>query len=853
MPNKYNNIFFDGGHSVHGANTEAYRDFPTCSCTTVAKKNISRKNKSAVYLGKSQWFSVQKKTITLFLVLASCFPKITWAQTAGINGYVFDSRNTAIPFAHIRLDASKTGAVSNVNGQFKLTALPSGKHMLTVSALGFRPTKKEVTLTAGEELTLNFTLPDDTSKMRTVEIQSHKTHPDMGRMADVENSAIYAGKKNEVILLENIQGNTAANTARQLFAKVPGLHIQENDGAGIQMSVSTRGLNPSRMFEFNVRQNGYDIAADALGYPESYYTPPAFVLQKIEVIRGAASLQYGPQFGGLINFVMKKGPAKPLQGEIQATYGSFNFIALNASLGGSKGKFNYYGYVGKRRGDGWRTNTEFDVTNGFVHFDWKISKKVSVGLEYTGMLYTMRQPGGLTDKQFAEDARQSLRNRNWFSASWNVVNNTIDWQISKNSKLNVRNFVVIANRYSVGNLNAVTEVDTGGFRNLQADRYLNFGSEIRFMHTYKLRKTQNTVLTGVRIYRGSTHRMQGLGSNGSGADFSFMHPDQVEDSDFRFPSWNLAWFAENVFHITSRFSVTPGVRVEFIETTSQGYYNDAGVTRNENKSRGRAFALAGLGLAYKTTETTQLYGNFSQNYSAVNFNDIRVNNPNLRVDPNINDVKGFNADLGYRGHVKNYLFFDVSAYYLFYKGRIGTITQYDENFNIFQYRTNLADSRNIGAEAYAEVDFLSAAKCGDKAGNLNLFVSAAYTDARYTNSQNKTLEGKRVELAPAYIVRAGLSYRIKGFATQFQYAYTAQQFTDANNTMASPNGITGVIPAYGVADFSASYEFRRIKISAGCNNLLNAKYFTRRASGYPGPGILPSDPRNFYVTLAVKL
>jgi len=134
-----------------------------------------------------------------------------------------------------------------------------------------------------------------------------------------------------------------------------------------------------------------------------------------------------------------------------------------------------------------------------------------------------------------------------------------------------------------------------------------------------------------------------------------------------------------------------------------------------------------------------------------------------------------------------------------------------------------------------------------------LFVSAGYTDARYVHSQNKSLEGKRVELAPTYIIRTGISYKVKGFAIQFQYAHTAKQFTDANNTQFSANGITGVIPAYSIADLSASYEWKRLKIAAGCNNILNEKYFTRRASGYPGPGILPSDPRNFYVTLGVKL
>lgn len=797
------------------------------------------------------------KKYTLFLCCVLAFIGMSFlpfqAMAQSIVGKIQDPNHSPISFASVRLENHNKGTVAGADGSYELEHVQANSYILKISATGYKTVRKSINVLENQTLTVDITLQIDTAKISTVYIRStRKNTLDLRRMADVEGMAIYAGKKNEVILLDNVQGNLSANTSRQIFAKVPGMNIQENDAGGIQMSVSARGLNPSRMLEFNVRQNGYDIAADALGYPESYYTPPAFALKRIEVIRGAASLQYGPQFGGLINFVLKSKGEKPLEGELQATYGSYNFIALNASIGGSKGKFNYYGFVGKRRGDGWRKNTDFDITNGYLHVDCNVHKKVNIGLDYTGMLYTMQQPGGLTDAQFAQNPRQSFRNRNWFTASWNVLANTIDIQINARNKINIRNFMVLADRYSIGNLNPMTEADTGGYRNLQKDDYLNFGSEIRYMKDYNIRSRNNTLLTGVRIYRGSTHRMQGLGSAGSDANFSFNHPQQLEDSDFQFPSWNLAAFAENVFAITRNFSVTPGIRGEFIQTTSNGYYMSNGVRTNERKNRNRAFVLAGIGLAYKL-KTTEVYANFSQNYSAVNFNDIRVNNPNLRVDPNLHDVKGFNADIGYRGTYKAILNFDISAYYINYSGRIGTITQYDDNFEIYQYRTNISNSRNIGAEVFVECNVLRIFKRTESKGILNVFVSAAYTDARYVNSQNKSLEGKFVELAPKYIVRTGISYKIKGFAAQFQYAYTTKQFTDANNTLQSANGITGIIPAYAIADLSASYEFKKIKLSAGCNNLLNATYFTRRANGYPGPGILPSDPRNFYVTLGVKL
>jgi Fe(3+) dicitrate transport protein len=64
--------------------------------------------------------------------------------------------------------------------------------------------------------------------------------------------------------------------------------------------------------------------------------------------------------------------------------------------------------------------------------------------------------------------------------------------------------------------------------------------------------------------------------------------------------------------------------------------------------------------------------------------------------------------------------------------------------------------------------------------------------------------------------------------------------------------VVGLIPAYQILDVSVSWERRWLKLEGSINNLANAMYFTRRATGYPGPGILPSDGRAFFLTAAVK-
>src|ERR1700754_5255587 len=150
---------------------------------------------------------------------------------------------------------------------------------------------------------------DSIRVLDSVKVHASTTGFGFTRLKDVDGTGIYAGKKSEVIVLKDLNANTATNNSRQIYSKVAGLNIYENDGgAGIQLAIGGRGLDPNRVSNFNTRQNGYDISADALGYPESYYTPPAEMTERIEIVRGASSLQYGTQFGGILNFRLNHGP-----------------------------------------------------------------------------------------------------------------------------------------------------------------------------------------------------------------------------------------------------------------------------------------------------------------------------------------------------------------------------------------------------------------------------------------------------------------------------------------------------------------------------------------------------------------
>jgi Fe(3+) dicitrate transport protein len=686
---------------------------------------------------------------------------------------------------------------------------------------------------------------------------------DYQQMPEVVGTNIYAGKKNALIVLDNVQGNVVTNTMRQVLAKVPGIHVWESDPSGIQIGIAARGLSPNRSWEFNVRQNGYDIAADPFGYPEAYYNPQLQAVQRIEIVRGQGSLQYGPQFGGLVNYILRNGSDinKPFEFETQQTIGSNNLLNSFNAIGGKTSKVHYYGFFDHRNGDGWRQNSRYHTNAGYGTATYYITPKFSLTAEVMHSHIRSQQPGGLTDVQFEQEAQQSLRSRNWFDIVWTNPALIANYQVNEKTRWNTKLFATIGDRNSIGFTQAITVKDSfnvakGRYndRVLNADKYRNYGLESRIITDYTLGSTNNTLSGGIRLYTGSTHRLADARDESGGSNYT-MVPSTKWARDITFDSRNAAAFVENIFRISNKFLIVPGIRYEWLEGAATGrdkYGPDSTEIVLQNVKRSRSFLLAGVGAEFHITKETEFYANYSQAYRPLQFANLQAPPTTNMVDPNLKDAKGYNMDLGYRGKVQNFLQFDVSGYYLQYNNRVGNITPAGASYILV---TNVGNSTSKGFEGYVEFNPVRAFVKKYTQADVIVFGSYSYTDATYSSDhKDANTKGKKVENAPANIFRGGLSLGYKGFLLTGQLNYVSETFSDANNTVTpTANGQNGLIPSYTIADLTASYKFSKgLNIKAGLNNVLDKRYFTRRAGGYPGPGVLPGDGRNFFVSLGAK-
>ncbi|OYU85359.1 MAG: TonB-dependent receptor [Flavobacterium sp. BFFFF2] len=682
---------------------------------------------------------------------------------------------------------------------------------------------------------------------------------------------LFAGKKTQQVNLHDKPFVSATNQMRQALAAVPGVSIWESDGSGVQINIGFRGLSPNRSWELNTRQNGYDIAADVFGYPEAYYNPPLDAVESIQLVRGGSALAFGPQIGGSLNYVLKRETEKPFAIEANTSIGSFNMLSHFMAVGGKKSKWTYYGYHHLRKGDGWRSNNGYQVRHLHGYLAYQINPAHQLSAEITRMDYQVQQPGGLTDLQFAQNPRQSNRARNWFGVQWHIaqLKYTAQWNQAFSSHFQLTG--LLADRNSVGFTDAITKPDvidpaTNNYapRRVDIDEYENLTFENRQLWQFKLGQQKQQWAFGFRLYQAHTFRRQkGVGSSNWDMDFAATNDFFKTAMDYR--TRNMAYFTEWIFKPSANWRIVPGIRHETVQSLAEGNI-DTNTPINQLKQT-RQKTLVGLGIQWQHKQWNYM-ANVSQSFRPVLFSDLTPAAPTDVVDPQLKDATAVSAELGARGNLTKWFQLDITLFYMQYNNRIGTLTQWTNpnqpSLGTYLYRTNVGTSIHQGIELGTELQLHKLFKWPAKTGNYTMFANLSFTDARYQQLNTQTaaqgnlnaqdLTGNFVEYAPQYIHTVGLTAQWNQLTIAAQCRMNGRVFTDAQNTIApSANGQSGALAAYEVADLNLEWKStQQWQIKAGISNLFDKWYATRRASGYPGPGLLPAEGRSFVVTVTFK-
>jgi iron complex outermembrane receptor protein len=261
-----------------------------------------------------------KKFLTLSLLVMLC--QIIYAQSI-LKGKVTDQNNEPLQGAAVFAFEQNKGTVTNREGEFELIDLPSGKIKIQFSYVGYE-NKIETIILNNSTIELNI-------RLIQTSIESEEIIITGGYNSTQHENAV----KINVLKLDNIAHSVNPNFSEKL-SKVPGVDMISK-GNGISKPV-IRGLAMDNILVLNnnVRYENYQYSDHhPLGIDE-------FGIDKLEIIKGPASLLYGSDaIGGVINFINEK-PA-PI-GKIIADYNAQLFsnsqgIVNNVGVKGSSKSF----------------------------------------------------------------------------------------------------------------------------------------------------------------------------------------------------------------------------------------------------------------------------------------------------------------------------------------------------------------------------------------------------------------------------------------------------------------------------------------------------------------------------------
>jgi len=724
---------------------------------------------------------------------------------------------------------------------------------------------------AGENRLLAITSIAETAEAEGIVVTgSFDIYPvEYPALPPVEGTRINSGKKTSFVKPQEFP-TFEGNDYREVMATTPGIIVSEEPSSPI-INFGYRGLNSQRSEFMQVLKDGISIKNEQFGFPETHYTPILDAVERIELIRAGAALQFGPQPGGALNFVMKMPRQDaPFHFTTKNVFGSYGYYRNYTEVDGTVGPLGYYLYYDHRQQDGFReANSDYDLNGGSARLVWDVTNDSRFILTLDAYDEEHGEPGGLRRREavnppnsvFIEDDRTaSTRFFDRFRLERYYA--TLEYQkmFSERTQLDIKAFGGYLTRWSkrqrggvFGTLPSGPDANTNSIQ-LRTD-YIE-GLDARMRHDYDLFSDVSTFAGGIYFYHALQDRRDERGQTPDAETGTLRNLNTGE-------TWDGAIFAENRFHF-GRLSIVPGMRLEFLQ---QSVDEEVNVSNPLHSQSDFSFVpLFGLGVDYvliegqqivpaplvageKGAETknppapmvtaggpprVELYGTVSQAYRPRTYGELVPTGASSVVNGDLKEGDSLQFEYGVRGKPFPYLNFDVSGFYFTFDDQVGDIILP----NGFTSTGNVGDARYVGFEAAAELDVLALTNGGSPSpyGNLKLYGNVTLLDAEFTSGPNN---GNTLAYAPDYQVKTGAIYSYKEtFKIALLGTLVDNEFGDDGDSF------EGFIPAYNVWDLTAEVKFwkGRAGVFAGIRNLFDEDYWGEVRE----EGIMPALPRNYY-------
>src|SRR5437667_3708078 len=232
--------------------------------------------------------------LAIFIGFALIAPLSAQTALATLRGVVLDQQSGALPGVAVTARQTETNtiqtAVSGAEGQYFLPNLRPGKYELTSELQGFAPTKQQLEVRVGQDLTVNLMLRVG-GVSESIQV--------VARSVAVETQSTLA------TVITNRQIDDLPTIGRNFSALAtlsPGATTSNTTGTGQGTGVSISGQRP---FTNGIIVDGASNQMQFYGRQANDF--PQDWIQEFQVLTNSFSAEYGQAAGGILNVITRSG------------------------------------------------------------------------------------------------------------------------------------------------------------------------------------------------------------------------------------------------------------------------------------------------------------------------------------------------------------------------------------------------------------------------------------------------------------------------------------------------------------------------------------------------------------------
>ena len=641
-----------------------------------------------------------------------------------------------------------------------------------------------------------------------------------------ENAADVSNQPGAVSLvqLEDLILRQPRSTEEALRA-VPGITIKPEEESAIVANIGMRGLS-SGDYKTLILEDGVPVAPGLFVGNGRYYNPRIQRMEGIEVLKGAASLRYGPStIGGVINYVTKQ----PRDGvEVAFRAGSWNTQEATLEVGASSpsGDATFGAIVNNVSSDGF-LDKGYDTTDIMIKAGMAIGNNQRISIKYADYANDANiSYRGHFLQEYRNEARNNPAPDDYFLTERRSLDLNHQWDISSTARLNTLVFgsEMFRDYWRFGTNNAASAAagswvytnslngNNRAFERFGMDTRLNFEHQLFGMNSeaelglrYMDEEMDDVTVQATR----ATPRTGPLGK------------DTLDTAE------SFALYAQNRFLLTDTVALTAGLRVEQYEQDRlDRRLND---TQNNFASTDNTEVMPGVGLSWQMNPEVQLFGSVYKAFSP----SLNGDALNGMQDQQLDAERSVNMEFGVRG-ANELMTYEFAMFRMDFDNQI-----IPANSNSQFQVTNGGETLHQGLEFGLGFDLGS---------GFSLNTNATYvSDAEFRGNRLSrtgaitTPDGNRIPYTPEWTGNLALEYENGNLRSGLSVHHTGDQYTDVLNTTGiteSTSGFfTGQVDAYTVADLFLVYTVNdQLTVNAAVKNLEDKRYIASLRQGiYIGP------------------